>query len=80
LVNDVALTHIEIAPNQIGLRGVVHGATESTSSIASAYIDALKADACVSKLCSGVTQVNATRNPQTGWLNIELALRFKGGK
>lgn len=80
LVNDVALTHIEIAPSQIGLRGVVHGPTESTSSIASNYIDTLKADAFIGKLCSGVTQVNATRNPQTGWLNIELALRFKGAK
>ena len=80
LVDDVSLTHIEIAPTQIGLRGVVHGSSDVASSIASAYIDALKADASISQMCSGVTQVNATRNPQTGWLNIELALRFKGGK
>jgi hypothetical protein len=80
LVEQVSLTHIEIAPTQIGLRGVVHGSSDVASSIASTYIDALKAEASISQLCSGVTQVNATRNPQTGWLNIELALRFKGGK
>lgn len=80
LVDDVSLTHIEIAPTQIGLRGVVHGSSDVASSIASAYIETLKADPSISQMCSGVTQVNATRNPQTGWLNIELALRFKGVK
>ncbi|OIQ90007.1 hypothetical protein GALL_280970 [mine drainage metagenome] len=77
LPKNIALTYVEMRDSGMILRGVVRGAPELASGIASAYVDQLHADRALATEFGNVDLTNLNKNPQDGRLNFELFLKLK---
>ncbi len=80
LPKNIALTYFEMREGGLVIRGVVRGAPELASGMASAYVAKLKADKRLSPLFDEVGLTNLNKNAQDGRLNFELSLRLKEPK
>ncbi|GAB1489230.1 hypothetical protein MASR2M8_16830 [Opitutaceae bacterium] len=77
LPTDIAISAFEMRDTGITLRAVVRGAPDRASGQATAFVDQLRKDTSYGELFSEVTPTNVNRDPGTGRLLIELALKFK---
>lgn len=89
LLSETLLRLAEILPANIALdahdfrsgtatiRGTVRGAPDQASGYVSSYLQVLKSDPVLSEKYSDVSIVNLSRNPQSGRLLFEIALKLK---
>jgi hypothetical protein len=82
LPREIALTLVDYGVNGVTLRGIVNGEPDAASGITSAYERQLKEDPQFSKTFPSVSLTTLSRDPQSGRLSFEIAMRFSdaGGK
>lgn len=76
----IALDRFELRNKVLTLRGSVRGSPDQASGAASAYLEALKADQYFGGTFTEIKLVSLTRNPQTGRLSLEVAMKLKEAK
>lgn len=68
-------TSIAYEGNQLVLKGSIRGASDSASSLLSAYLDLLRKEAAVGGLFPDISLTNMLRDPRTQGLSFEIVLK-----
>jgi hypothetical protein len=73
----LAIDRVELATATMTLRGTVRGAPDQASGRASSYLQQLKSDAFFTNRFSEINLVSLNRDPKSGGMVVEIALKLK---
>ncbi len=77
LPKDIAIRSFELRDTGVNLRGIVRGAPDQATGHATAFVEQIRKDSDFGGLFETVELTGVNRDPVTGRLHIELALKFK---
>lgn len=78
LPKDIAIRSFEYRDTGVNLRGIVRGAPDQATGLATAFVEQIRNDPVFGGLFETVELTGVNRDPVTGRLHIELSLKFKG--
>jgi hypothetical protein len=80
LPKNIAIDRFDLRDTGLVLAATIRGSSDQATGLATAYIEQLRADEKLTARFDEIKQASGDRNPTTGRIIVEIALRLKGGK